>query len=164
MRKLRLPQATVVCQKDRDALRENAGDIAKADCILAMTCATGVQTIGLHLKEAKPVYPALNTLFLGTEDSPGHFIEACMQCGSCVLGRTAAICPLVRCAKSLLNGPCGGSVEGRCEISKDVPCAWQLIYDRLEALGQLDKLEEVVSPRDWSTSSAGGPRRIILSA
>src|SRR4030042_7006004 len=89
----------------RDALRENAGAVDAADCILAMTCAIGVQTIALHLKKTKPVYPGLNTLFLGTEDKPGHFIEACMQCGSCVLGRGAATCPLVRGAKSLLNGP-----------------------------------------------------------
>src|SRR4030042_1250176 len=87
----------------RDALRENAEAVDRADCILAMTCAIGVQTIALHLKETKPVYPGLNTLFLGTEDKPGHFIEVCLQCGSCVLGRTAAICPLVRCAKSLLH-------------------------------------------------------------
>jgi ferredoxin len=147
-----------------DALRENAGDIAAADCILAMTCAIGVQTISLHLKEAKPVYPALNTLFLGMEDSPGHFIEACMQCGSCVLGRTAAICPLVRCAKSLLNGPCGGSADGKCEISPDVPCAWQLIYDRLAEMGRLDEMEEIEPVKDWSPSISGGPRMVDVDA
>jgi len=148
----------------KDALRENAEDIAAADCILAMTCAVGVQTIGLHLGEAKPVYPALNTLFLGTEDSPGHFIEACMQCGSCVLGRTAAICPLVRCAKSLLNGPCGGSAEGKCEISKDIPCAWQMIYDRLAEMGCLDQMDEIEPVKDWSPSVSGGPRIVAVDA
>jgi ferredoxin len=142
----------------RDALRENAEAVDKADCILAMTCAIGVQTIALHLKQTKPVYPGLNTLFIGTEDKPGHFIEVCLQCGSCVLGRTAAICPLVRCAKSLLNGPCGGSAEGKCEISPDVPCAWQLIYDRLEAMGRLDEMEEIEPIKDWSVSVSGGPR------
>jgi ferredoxin len=145
----------------RDALEENAKNVEEADCILAMTCAFGVQTITLYT--SKPVYPSLNTLFVGKEDTPGHFIEVCMQCGNCILAKTAGICPLVRCAKSLLNGPCGGSVDGKCEISPDVPCAWQLIYDRLEALGQLDKLEEIVPIRDWSTSSAGGPRRVTIS-
>ena len=144
----------------RDALRECASDIEKADSIVAMTCAFGVQTITLYTD--KPVYPALNTLFIGKEESPGYFTEVCMQCGSCVLGQTAGICPLVRCAKSLLNGPCGGSVEGKCEISPDTPCAWQMIIDRLTALGQLDKLEEIQPPRDWSTSHAGGPRKITL--
>jgi ferredoxin len=142
------------------ALEERAEEVKAAEAILAMTCAFGVQTMALFAD--KPVYPALNTLFIGKEEAPGQFIEVCMQCGNCILATTVGICPLVRCAKSLLNGPCGGSVEGKCEISPDVPCAWQLIYDRLEALGQLDKLEEIVPPRDWSTSSAGGPRRITL--
>jgi len=146
----------------KDALEENAKDIEAADVILAMTCAFGVQTITLYTD--KPAYPALNTLFVGKEEAPGHFVEVCMQCGNCILATTVGICPLVRCAKSLLNGPCGGSVNGKCEVSPDIPCAWQMIYDRLAALGQLDKLEEIVAPRDWSTSSAGGPRRIIIQA
>jgi ferredoxin len=147
-----------------DALRENAEAVDASDCILAMTCATGVQTIALQLKKAKPVYPGLNTLFLGTEDRPGHFIEVCMQCGNCVLGRTAAVCPLVRCAKSLLNGPCGGSAEGKCEISPDVPCAWQLIYDRLAEMGRLDEMEEIEPVKDWSVSVSGGPRAVDVDA
>jgi ferredoxin len=147
-----------------DALRENAEAVDAADGILAMTCAIGVQTIALHLPETKPVYPALNTLFLGTEDRPGHFIEVCMQCGSCVLGRTATVCPLVRCAKSLLNGPCGGSARGKCEISPDIPCAWQMIYDRLAAMGRLDELEEIEAVKDWSVSISGGPRTADVDA
>ena len=146
----------------RDALGENAKDVEAADCILVMACAFGVQTVNLYTD--KPVYPALNALFIGKEESPGYFIEVCAQCGSCVLAQTAGICPLVRCAKSLLNGPCGGSVAGKCEISPDTPCAWQMIYDRLAALGQLDKLEEIVPPRDWSTSQSGGPRKSTIEA
>lgn len=145
----------------RDALGENAKKIELADVILAMTCAFGVQTVALYTK--KPVYPALNTLFVGKEEIPGHFTEVCLQCGNCILAKTAGMCPLVRCAKSLLNGPCGGSVGGKCEVSPDIPCAWQVIYDRLAALGQLDKLEEIVPIRDWSTSHEGGPRTIIIS-
>jgi len=146
----------------RDALRENAGAVDAADCVLVMSCAFGVQTVAVNT--GKAVYPALNTLFIGSEESPGHFTELCMQCGACLLGRTAAICPLVRCAKSLLNGPCGGSVGGKCEISPDIPCAWQLIIDRLKELGQLDKLDEIVPPQDWSTSNSGGPRRFTIEA
>ncbi len=145
-----------------DALRANAEDVEAADCILAMTCAVGVQMVSLHSK--KPVYPALDTLFLGMEESPGHFVEVCMQCGSCVLGRTAAICPLVRCAKTLLNGPCGGSSGGKCEISPDVPCAWQLIYDRFVEMGRLDEMEEIEPIKDWSTSVSGGPRMADVEA
>ncbi len=148
----------------RDALRAEAKTVDAADCILALTCAIGVQTIALYLKKTKPVYPGLNTLFLGTEDKPGHFIEVCMQCGSCVLGRTAAICPLVRCAKSLFNGPCGGSSGGKCEISKDIPCGWQLIYDRLAEMGRLDEMEELAPLKDWSVSVSGGPRAVNVDA
>lgn len=146
------------------ALQEEAENIKAADCILAMTCAVGVQTISLHLNKPKPVYPALNTLFLGVEESPGHFTEVCQQCGSCVLGRTAAICPLVRCSKSLLNGPCGGSVGGKCEVSPDIPCAWQLIYDRLAEMGRLDEMEEIEPIKDWSVSVSGGPRKVDVEA
>jgi len=104
------------------------------------------------------VYPALNTLFVGKEEGPGHFVDVCMQCGSCVLASTAGICPLVRCAKSLLNGPCGGSVGGKCEVNPDTPCAWQIIYDRLAAQGRLVELEKIEPIKDWSTSASGGPR------
>ena len=145
----------------REALIQEAEAIKAADAILVMSCAFGVQTVTMY--SDKPVYPALNTLFVGKEETPGHFIEVCMQCGNCVLATTVGICPLVRCAKSLLNGPCGGSVDGKCEISPDTPCAWQLIYDRLKALGQLDKMDEIVPVRDWSTSTSGGPRRYVLT-
>ncbi len=146
----------------KDALSENAEIVKAADCILVMSCAFGVQTVNLY--SDKSVYPALNTLFIGKEESPGYFTEVCMQCGSCVLAQTGGICPLVRCAKGLLNGPCGGSVEGKCEIDPDTPCAWQLIIDRLAAMGQLDKLEEIEPVKDWGTSHSGGPRKIIIEA
>ncbi|MFC2017239.1 methylenetetrahydrofolate reductase C-terminal domain-containing protein [Chloroflexota bacterium] len=146
----------------KDALSENARGVEAANGILVMACAFGVQTVAFYTD--KPVYPALNTLFIGKEESPGYFTEVCAQCGSCVLAQTAGICPLVRCAKSLLNGPCGGSVGGKCEIDPDIPCAWQLIYDRLAAMGQLDKLEEIEPVKDWSTSHSGGPRKITIEA
>lgn len=148
----------------RDALREEAEAVDAADCIIAMTCAIGVQNIAIHLKDVKPVYPGLNTMFIGIEDRFGHFTEVCLQCAACVLGRTACVCPLVRCAKSLLNGPCGGSADGKCEISPDVPCAWQIIYDRLVETGRLDELEEIEPVKDWSVSVSGGPRQVDVDA
>jgi hypothetical protein len=78
-----------------------------------------------------------------------------------MLHMTGGICPIARCSKTLLNGPCGGSQDGKCEIAEDVDCAWQLIYDRMSALGQLEKLEEVIPPKDWRTSRDGGPRKIV---
>ncbi|MFC1939546.1 methylenetetrahydrofolate reductase C-terminal domain-containing protein [Chloroflexota bacterium] len=144
----------------REALAESVKSIEETDCILVLSCAFGVQTVSLY--SDKPVYPALNTLFIGKEQSPGHFAEVCAQCGNCVLGYTGGICPVVRCAKGLLNGPCGGSVEGKCEIDPDTPCGWQLIIDRLAALGQLDQLEEIEPPKDWGASQSGGPRKTVI--
>ena len=86
----------------------------------------------------QPVIPALDTLFIGVEDSPGSFQEVCAQCGQCILGETAAICPVTRCHKGLLNGPCGGTNDGKCEVDKEKDCAWTLIYRRLEEQGRLD--------------------------
>lgn len=145
-----------------EALRQNAQDIESTDAILVMSCAYGAQTVNLYLE--KPVYPAVNTMFIGKEDRTGYFAEACTQCGGCVLGRTACICPLVGCAKGLFNGPCGGSVGGKCEISPDVQCAWQMILDRLAATGRLDELEEIAPLKDWGASLSGGPRKISIKA
>ena len=142
------------------ALEDNPDPVEAAEGILAMNCAFGVQTLTLYTD--KPVFPALNTLFIGIEDVPGHFIEVCQQCGDCVLGNTAGLCPLVRCAKSLFNGPCGGSVEGKCEVSPDIPCVWQKIIDRLQTAGRLEILEEVAPIHDWSKSNSGGPRLMSL--
>ena len=146
----------------REALVEEATEIDKAEAILVMCCAFGVQTVGAFSK--KPVIGALNTLFIGKEEGAGEYIEVCMQCGDCVLGQTAGICPLVRCAKGLFNGPCGGSVKGRCETDPETPCAWQMIYDRLSAWGQLDKLEDIIPLKDWSKSLSGGPRRFKVES
>ncbi len=131
----------------RDALRENAKDIEAADCILVMSCAFGVQTVSFHID--KSVYPALNTLFIGKEKGPTDFIEICIQCGECVIGQYAGICPMTWCAKGLLNGPCGGSKDGKCEQQPEHDCAWVLIYERLKKSGKLDELKGFVPPKDY---------------
>jgi len=143
----------------KEALAEESGTVEEADAILVMSCAFGVQTVSQYSERL--AVPALNTLFVGIEDSSGDIAEVCMQCGDCVIGLTAGICPITRCAKGLLNGPCGGSVNGKCEISREMLCAWQLIYDRLAKLGLLDKLAEIQPPRDWDSSHSGGPRRLL---
>ena len=142
------------------ALAANAREVEAADCILAMPCSFGVQTVALYTR--KPVYPALDTMFIGKEQSPSNFFEVCMQCGGCVLARTGTICPIVRCAKSLFNGPCGGSVAGKCEVDPNIPCGWQQIIDRLTAQGRLDQLAEIEELKNWSPSLSGGPRQITL--
>ena len=138
----------------KEALTENIDAIKQADAVLVMSCAFGVQTVISYTD--KPVYPALNTLFIGREDTPGRFSEACLQCGECVLALTGGICPVTTCPKGILNGPCGGTKGGRCEVSPDIPCAWTRIYERLKALGRTDDLKKIIGPKDWSKSIRPG--------
>lgn len=147
-------------QCEQEFLEEMADKLSEADVVLSLACAIGVQAVAEHFPKAH-VVPGLNTSFLGLIGEPGVWSEVCVACGDCVLGLTGGICPIARCAKSLLNGPCGGSVKGRCEISPDTPCAWQLIYDRLAALGLLHLMEEIRPAKDWSTSHSRGPRKIV---
>lgn len=130
------------------AIKENIGAIENANCILVMACALGVHKLSTYID--KPVIPALDTLFIGIEDSPGCFQEVCAQCGQCILGQTAGICPLTACHKGLLNGPCGGTNDGKCEVDKEKDCAWTLIYQRLEAQGRLDLMRKQQAPRDYN--------------
>jgi len=153
---------TVKRQCDWEFLDEIAEKIKEADVILSLSCGVGVQAIAERFPNSR-VLPGINTCFLGLTAEPGIWSERCDACGNCLVHETGGICPIARCAKGLFNGPCGGSVEGKCEISPDVPCAWQLIIDHLAALGQLDKLEEIQPPKDWSTSHSGGPRKIVSS-
>jgi len=128
------------------SLQENDDAIRSADCILVMSCAMGVQKVGAH--NGKPVIPALDTLFLGVEDGPGNFHEVCDQCGHCLLGYTAGICPITACHKGLLNGPCGGTNNGKCEIDKTKDCAWTLIYNRLKEQNRLDIMKRYQPTRN----------------
>lgn len=132
----------------------------KYDVVLSMACGAGVQTV-VQMLPGLRVLPALNTNFIGVAEEHGVWTEVCRACGNCLLGRTGGICPITRCSKQLLNGPCGGSMNGKCEISKDVACGWQLIIDRLNELGELELLEEVFPVKDWSAGWHGGPQKIV---
>jgi ferredoxin len=140
-----------------DAIKD---EVAAADLVLSLGCGVGVQAIAEAFPDAR-VLPGQNTVFLGQPTEPGVWAERCTACGNCVLGQTGGICPITRCSKSLLNGPCGGSQDGHCEIDPDIECAWQKIWDRLRGTGQLETLMEIEPPKDWSTSHAGGPRRLV---
>jgi hypothetical protein len=129
------------------AIREVDGAIRNVNCILVTACALGVYRVSLYID--KPVIPALDTLFIGIEDSPGYFHEVCAQCGQCVLGETADICPLTACHKGLLNGPCGGTNNGKCEVDKEKDCAWTLIYQRLRDQGRLDLMRKYHPPKNY---------------
>ena len=135
-------------------------EVVWAEAVLSLGCGAGAQALARFYTQAL-ILPGLNTQFIGTTVEAGVWAEDCSGCGDCRLAFFGAVCPLTRCSKRLLNGPCGGSKDGHCEINPDVDCAWQLIYDRLSALNQLHRLREFVPACDWSTSHSGGPRTII---
>ncbi|HUV26142.1 MAG: methylenetetrahydrofolate reductase C-terminal domain-containing protein [Anaerolineales bacterium] len=140
-----------------DTIRDQVADV---DLVLSLGCGIGVQAIAEHFPDTW-VVPGLNTTFLGLPQEQGVWTERCAACGDCILGLTGGICPIARCSKSLLNGPCGGSEDGHCEINPDTDCAWQLIYDRLESMDRLEVLMDIQPPKNWQTSRDGGPRKII---
>jgi len=152
---------TITRQCDSEFFDEaTARKVEEADAIISLGCGVGVQFCAERFPD-KPVYPGLNTKFYGATLEQGVWAERCAGCGECVLDKFGGVCPVARCSKSLLNGPCGGSSEGRCEVDPDnVECAWQLIHDRMEKLGRLDELEENQPMKDWSTSRDGGPRKV----
>lgn len=148
-------------QCEKELVRELKDKISSVDAVLSMACGVGVQTIVEEFPKSI-VYPALNTKFYGMPEEQGVWKEMCLGCGNCILHLTAGVCPIARCSKSLLNGPCGGSANGKCEVDpQNIPCGWQLIYDRMEKLGQLNLLEEIIPIKDWSTSQHGGVRKIV---
>ena len=134
--------------------------IGSYDAVLSLACGAGVQSVADMYQEL-PVVPALNTEFLGETKSQGVWVESCLGCGDCMLYYFGGICPLARCSKQILNGPCGGSVDGRCEVDPEIPCAWQLIIDRLGKFNALDRLENIYPPKQWSKKQGRGPRKII---
>ena len=136
-------------------LRSYKKEIAAADSVLVLTDGAGVQTVAEVVD--KVVHPGCNTLSSGGAHAEWKEAERCLECGDCVLEFTGGICPIARCSKHLLNGPCGGSQGGKCEVDPNIPCVWQQIVDRLAKLGQLDKLERVVTPKNWSVSLISGP-------
>jgi len=153
-------EATVQRQCEYEYNEEVADDLRKVDAVLSLACGIGVQTLNEQFPEVITL-PGVNTTFLGQPAEQGVWTERCQACGNCMLDRTGGICPIARCAKSLLNGPCGGSQGGRCEVNAETECAWQLIYDRLKALNRLEYLLEIQPVKDWSTSRHGGPRQIV---
>ena len=125
------------------------------EAILSMACGAGVQFMADRYPE-KLVFPALNTIFVGVDRDLGWFEENCRTCRECVLGETAGICPVTRCAKSLFNGPCGGtSREGKCEVNKDTPCAWFEIHKRLKQQNRLENILKIKPAREWRNQTPG---------
>lgn len=154
-------EASIERQCDREFIEEIIADVKKSDVVLSMACGAGVQMMSDYFPD-KIILPALNTLFMGSNEDAGYWLERCLGCGDCVLDLTGGICPRTRCSKGLLNGPCGGSQDAKCEVDlENLDCGWNLIYNRLKELNMLDKMMENLPPQDWSKAHDGGPRRVI---
>lgn len=159
-REVKIDEITLERQCDHEYLEEIRDVVDQYDGILSIACGVGVQFTAEKYQNT-PVLPGVNTKFMGATEKRGLWVERCQGCGQCILAMTGGICPVSRCAKRLFNGPCGGSTDGKCEISKEVECAWQLIIDRMKALGTLGDYEKLSPIKDWSTDRAGGPRKVV---
>jgi ferredoxin len=158
---LEIIEATPARQCEPEFALELAEIIPGVDAVLSLSCGVGVQTLARNFTNTV-IIPGVNTVFMGETIAHGIWEERCQACGNCLLEKTGGVCPIARCAKQLLNGPCGGSSQGKCEIKRDTDCAWQLIYDRLKSLGQLTKLSEMIPAKNWGTESRDkGPRKIV---
>ena len=154
-----IDEITLQRQCDHEYLEEIRDEVDQYDAVVSLACGVGVQFLA-EKYHTLPVYPGVDTCFLGVTEERGVWAERCQACGKCMLASTGGICPISRCAKRLLNGPCGGSTAGKCEIDKSLDCGWQLIVDRLKALGRFDDYEKITPIKDWSTERAGGPRKV----
>ena len=148
---------TVERQCDREYLEELDSVVEEYEAILSMACGAGIQFLAERYPH-KPVLPAVDTTFIGVNQGVGWYEERCRSCSSCVLGMTGGICPVTMCAKGLYNGPCGGTNQGSCEIDKDQPCAWYLIYERLSKQDRLDCIKKITLAQDWQNQV---PRTVI---
>lgn len=142
-------EATVERQCEREMVAEIKDKVAEVEAVISLACGSGVQTMA-EMFEDKPVFPGVNTTFIGMPEKEGLWVEMCGACGDCFLDRTGGICPVVRCAKGLLNGPCGGTRRGgKCEIDPEKDCTWVLIYRRLEKQGRLDVMRKYYAPKNY---------------
>jgi len=153
--------ATVIeRQCDNEYVEQLRDTIDAYDAVISMACGVGPQ----FLSEAYPeqmFFPAVNTTFYGGAVAHGVWEERCAGCGTCIIHHFDSLCPIARCAKSLLHGPCGGSSDGVCEVSKETVCIWDTIVKKKMAQGRLEDLFVLQEPKDWRTARDGGPRRSI---
>ncbi|MCP4717633.1 MAG: hypothetical protein GY868_21125 [Deltaproteobacteria bacterium] len=152
--KLTIDGFTVERQCEIPFLAELDDIVPAYDALISMACGAGVQYLAERFPD-KPVFPAVNTRFVGVNRDLGWYEERCQTCGDCVLGITGGICPVTRCAKSLFNGPCGGPQDGHCEVDANTPCAWVDIYNRLKAQNRLDKIINYFPVREWQNQVQG---------
>ncbi|HVQ01052.1 MAG TPA: methylenetetrahydrofolate reductase C-terminal domain-containing protein [Candidatus Thermoplasmatota archaeon] len=139
-------------QNDKRLMKACSKEISKASKILMLACGNGVQTVAELLPDKK-VISGTDTLFLGEIVHADEFQKRCSLCGDCLVDSFAGLCPVSRCPKSMLNGPCGGSSNGYCEVEKELPCVWDQVYQSLKKRGKLSMLRAIQPPKDWSKST-----------
>ena len=149
----------IMRQCDKEFVEELSKDPRDYDAVLSIACGVGVGFMS-ELYPDVPFLPGLDTTFYGANTAPGEWREYCHGCGDCVLGWTGGICPVARCSKSLINGTCGGTDDGKCEVREDMDCGWLLIYNRLKEIGRLEEYRKMRAPRDWSKDRSAGARRL----
>ena len=157
---LEVDEKTLERQCDPEYIDQVKDIVDEYDAVISMACGVGPQ----FLSEAYPkrrFFPAVNTTFFGGAIEHGVWVERCGGCGTCVIHNYDGMCPIARCSKSLLNGPCGGSADGKCEISKDMECIWDMIVKKKMEQGRLEDLLKVEPAKDWGTARDGGPRKSV---
>ncbi|MEA3231185.1 MAG: methylenetetrahydrofolate reductase C-terminal domain-containing protein [Thermodesulfobacteriota bacterium] len=157
---VKVDENTLQRQCDHEYLEELRDVIDQYDAVVSLACGVGVQFMAEKYFDL-PIYPGVNTCFMGATEVRGVWTERCQGCGQCILARTGGLCPVSRCAKRLFNGPCGGSSQGKCEVGEETDCIWQLIVEQLKVLGRMDDYENISPIKDWSTDRAGGPRKVV---
>ena len=153
-----IPDETCHIPLVKKQLNENREALKQTDAVLVLACGAGTQAVSSLVN--KPVYPACNTLFLGDVKRLGDFTEYCSLCGECILGQTGGICPVTRCPKGILNGPCGGMHDGRCETDEDQECVWVQIWERLRELGCLHHMKKRRPPKNHAKKRKPGAYRV----
>jgi ferredoxin len=155
-----IDEFTLERQCDPEYLEELAGKAEGYDALVSIACGVGPQFLSERFPGVS-IFPGINTTFIGGALEHGVWTERCQSCGNCIVHHFGGLCPIARCSKSLMNGPCGGSTDGKCEIAQDVECIWHLIVEKMEAMGRLEELERVWPVKSWLTSRDGGPRTRI---
>ncbi len=159
-RPLEVVERTLERQCDPEYIEQVKGEVNDYDAVVSMACGVGPQFLSQAYPDQR-FYPAVNTTFFGGAVAHGIWEERCAGCGTCIIHHFGGMCPIARCSKSLLNGPCGGSAGGKCEISKDVDCIWDMIVRKRMEQGRLEDLLEVKPAKDWATARDGGPRKSV---
>ena len=156
-----IPEATCNAFKLKQELAKHVQEMRQAEAILVFTCGLGVQSVKDNQRFGLAVLPACNTLFAAVLDKEGNLQEKCSLCGECVLAKTGGICPVTLCPKGILNGPCGGVKDDKCEVDREKDCAWVAIYKELKKNDRLAQFKELMPPRDYKKSTK--PQKLIMA-